>query len=159
MWTGSAWRPGAASRLWTQHALQSMSADLALRYGAGARIVFAAGPAAPALQRLCGAAGAVRVVASRRHEPAMRAADERTAATLEASGIQVRSGRAWRGALCAVAGWWRPSCVRPARTLLSKDACMHACACGQGWYVGGCARRLWTGTVAGCGSLTAITDR
>eukprot|EP00892_Ulva_mutabilis_P003954 jgi/Ulvmu1/1930/UM012_0090.1 len=89
VWTGSSWRPGQASLLWTQHALESMSADLTLRYGAAARIVYARGPAADALPRLCAVAGAARVVASRRHEPAMRAADARTEATLEAAGIQV----------------------------------------------------------------------
>ena len=67
-----------------------MSDDLTLRYGAAARIVFAHGPAAPALQALCGAARAARVVANRRHEPAMTAADERTAAALQAAGIEVR---------------------------------------------------------------------
>lgn len=67
-----------------------MSDDLALRYGGPARIVFAHGPAAPALQALCGAAGAARVVANRRHEPAMTAADGRTAAALQAAGIEVR---------------------------------------------------------------------
>lgn len=43
------WRPGAASLLWVECALQSLSSDLVLRYGAGAAIVFKQGPYLQAL--------------------------------------------------------------------------------------------------------------
>lgn len=89
VWTGTSWRPGAASRLWAHHALQSMSDDLALRYGDAARIVYAHGPAAAALQSLCAAVRAALVVANRRHEPAMVAADAATTAALLTADIQV----------------------------------------------------------------------
>lgn len=89
MWAGTSWRPGAASRLWAHHALHSMSNDLALRYGDAARVVYAPGPAAAALRSLCSAVGAARVVANRRHEPAMVAADAATEAALLAADVQV----------------------------------------------------------------------
>jgi hypothetical protein len=46
------WRPGGASLLWAAAALQSLSADLKSRYGAGAAIVFRQGPYAAALQEV-----------------------------------------------------------------------------------------------------------
>lgn len=43
------WRPGAASLLWVDCALQSLSGDLRLRYGPGAALVFKHGPYLQAL--------------------------------------------------------------------------------------------------------------
>jgi hypothetical protein len=59
------WRPGAASRLWQQCALASLSRDLVSRYGVGAAIIFRPGPYAQALAQVrcarllavCGFAG------------------------------------------------------------------------------------------------------
>jgi len=43
------WRPGGASLLWAQCALQSLSSDLVSRYGAGAGLVYKPGPYTQAL--------------------------------------------------------------------------------------------------------------
>ena len=48
------WRPGCASLLWMQCALQSLSTDLVARYGAGAGIVFKQGPYVQALSEVGG---------------------------------------------------------------------------------------------------------
>lgn len=46
------WRPGAASLLWLQCALASLSADLVSRYGAGAAILYRPGPYTQALSEV-----------------------------------------------------------------------------------------------------------
>jgi hypothetical protein len=51
------WRPGAASLLWVECALQSLSADLVSRYGQGAALVFKQGPY---LQALSGVSVSIR---------------------------------------------------------------------------------------------------
>jgi DNA photolyase len=91
VWTGEAWRPGGASLLWVQQALESMSADLQARYGHGARIAFIrSDTAAEALLPLCKELSVSHVTANLRHEPQMRAADEQTSQQLHTAGIKVR---------------------------------------------------------------------
>lgn len=51
------WRPGAASLLWVECALQSLSADLRSRYGPGATLVFKHGPYLQALSAVGAALG------------------------------------------------------------------------------------------------------
>jgi hypothetical protein len=43
------WRPGAASLLWLQSALASLSTDLVSKYGKGAAIIYRHGPYSQAL--------------------------------------------------------------------------------------------------------------
>ena len=63
---GTSWRPGGACRVWQQAALAAMDADLARRYGPGARILFRRGPALPALQAAAAGLGAGAVYFNRR---------------------------------------------------------------------------------------------
>ena len=52
--------------MWIEEALRSLDADLAARYGPGARIVFRRGPVLDALQAVLVAAGAGAVFFNRR---------------------------------------------------------------------------------------------
>jgi deoxyribodipyrimidine photolyase len=90
VWTGEAWRPGGASRLWQRDALQAFDASLQGRYGPGARIINLPGPSAPALMALCGSLKVGAVYANWRHEPAQEASDAETVAALKAEGLEVR---------------------------------------------------------------------
>jgi hypothetical protein len=53
-WSVCSWRPGGASLLWVECALQSLSTDLVSRYGPGASIVYKHGPYAQALTEVRG---------------------------------------------------------------------------------------------------------
>jgi hypothetical protein len=63
---GTSWRPGGACLVWIQAALASLDADLAARYGPGARVVYQKGPALEALQRLAAAVNAGAVYFNKR---------------------------------------------------------------------------------------------
>lgn len=67
MHAGTSWQPGGACLVWIQAALASLDADLAARYGPGARLVYQRGPALDALQRLAAAVSAGAVYFNRRH--------------------------------------------------------------------------------------------
>jgi deoxyribodipyrimidine photolyase len=94
VWHGEQWRPGAASRLWQHDALAAFDASLQSKYGKHARISYLRGPSAPALAQLCERWKVGAVFCNRRHEPAMAAADDATAAELQAIDVQVRLTRA-----------------------------------------------------------------
>lgn len=81
------WRPGAASLLWVECALQSLSTDLRSRYGPGASLVFKHGPYLQALSAVGAALGFLPSAAfgggqrfssptlcARRHQPLTAAA-------------------------------------------------------------------------------------
>ena len=91
-------RPGAASRLWMHHALQSMDTDLRARYGRGAGIAFlnsrsagsdGSGSLGGTLKSLVQELRVGWVVANRRHEPAMAAVDDRCESALTSVGVKV----------------------------------------------------------------------
>jgi deoxyribodipyrimidine photolyase len=67
---GTSWRPGRASLVWLEGALQALDSELRERYGPGAGIVYCRGPYLEELRRVADAAGAGAVYYSRRHEPA-----------------------------------------------------------------------------------------
>lgn len=63
---GTSWRPGGACLVWIEAALASMDADLAARYGHGARIVFRRGAYLQELSAVAAAVDAGAVYYNRR---------------------------------------------------------------------------------------------
>ncbi len=82
------WPPGAASRWWLHHSLQSLDSELRRR---GSRLLLARGQALTALRRLIVGTGARTVFWNRRYEPAAAQRDEFVRRALEADGIAVRT--------------------------------------------------------------------
>jgi deoxyribodipyrimidine photo-lyase len=83
-----AWKPGGASRWWLHHALASLGKDLG---GLGSRLVLASGDSLQTLLRIARATDAGAVFWNRRHEPLIRARDERVKKELIAAGVEAKS--------------------------------------------------------------------
>ncbi|HWL63123.1 MAG TPA: deoxyribodipyrimidine photo-lyase [Steroidobacteraceae bacterium] len=85
------WQPGAASRWWLHHSLNSLAADIAAR--GGELLVRASGEqgALQLLQQLLRETGADGVCWNRRYEPAAIARDQHIKHTLRAAGLWVES--------------------------------------------------------------------
>ncbi len=79
-----AWPPGAASRWWLHHSLQSLAADLG-------GLVIRRGPSLNALRQLVKETGATAVFWNRRYEPVVIARDTKVKQALLADGLQVES--------------------------------------------------------------------
>lgn len=82
------WPPGAASRWWIHHSLQSLSADLEHR---GSGLVLRRGPTLDAIRKILKESGARAVFWNRRVEPALRLRDIGIKKELEADGILVET--------------------------------------------------------------------
>jgi deoxyribodipyrimidine photo-lyase len=82
------WAPGAASRWWLHHSLQSLDESLRAR---GSRLVMARGGSLGVLRRLAKRTGAKAVYWNRRYEPAAVERDRAVEASLMRSGIDARS--------------------------------------------------------------------
>jgi len=82
------WPDGGAARWWLRVNLQVLDAQLR---ELGSRLVYARGPALPALQRLCAESGADAVFWNRRYEPAAMQRDRALKDTLRASGLLAES--------------------------------------------------------------------
>ncbi len=86
--TGSAWAPGAASRLWLHLSLGALDAELRR---VGSRLTLRRGPEVGALVALAREVGAGAIFWNRRHEPAGVAIDARAQAALRAAGLEAES--------------------------------------------------------------------
>ena len=82
------WAPGAASRWWLHHSLQSLDDDLKRR---GSRLIVAAGDSKAVLQTLIERFRVNRVVWNRRYEPAVVERDRDIKQILHAQGVRVDS--------------------------------------------------------------------
>lgn len=82
----SDWAPGAASRWWLHHSLESLDAALRQR---GSRLIVRKGKASRILSQLAKTAGADSIYWCRRHEPAVRRRDEALAKQLVRDGLEV----------------------------------------------------------------------
>jgi len=80
------WMPGAASRWWLHHALQTLAGRLADR---GAALHLAQGSSLAALRNAARAVGAAAIYAQRLYEPAAAERDRRVAGALQRDGIPV----------------------------------------------------------------------
>lgn len=80
------WPPGAASRWWLHHSLESLDAQLRER---GNQLVVRRGPTIEALQSLAKATGADTVYWNRRYEPAVVRRDADVLRALKNDGVQV----------------------------------------------------------------------
>jgi deoxyribodipyrimidine photo-lyase len=79
-----AWPPGAASRWWLHHSLQSLASDLG-------GLVIRRGPSLDALRQLVKETGATAVFWNRRYEPALIARDTKVKQALLADGLKIES--------------------------------------------------------------------
>lgn len=84
----SPWMPGAASRWWLHHSLAKLDTSLRKR---GSRLILRQGNSAEVLASLVHEMGASAVYWNRVYEPATIERDKRVQASLESSGIEVRS--------------------------------------------------------------------
>ncbi len=82
------WPPGAASRWWLHHSLESFQAEL---QRLGSRLVLTKGPAAAALRRVAHAAGARLIVWNRLYEPHIQARDRQVEQALQEAGYETAS--------------------------------------------------------------------
>ena len=82
------WAPGAASKWWLHHSLNSLGTDLRRL---GTELVLRRGAAQDVLLRLLRETGARRVLWNRRYEPYARARDEKVKTTLQAAGYETES--------------------------------------------------------------------
>ncbi len=82
------WAPGAASRWWLHHSLESLGRDLAAR---GSRLILRRGPSAAVLDELIAETGAAGVYWNRRYEPAPIARDAGIKKSLETRGLVAKS--------------------------------------------------------------------
>lgn len=82
------WAPGAASRWWLHHSLQSLEASLRER---GSRLLVRRGPSEAVLTALLAQTGATAVYWNRRYEPAVIARDKTIKAELSRAGVEVKS--------------------------------------------------------------------
>jgi deoxyribodipyrimidine photo-lyase len=82
------WAPGAASRWWLHHSLNSLDAELKR---ARAGLVIRRGPTLAALRMLIAQTNASAVYFNRRYEPAAVERDARVAGSLTADGVRVES--------------------------------------------------------------------
>ncbi len=80
------WPPGAASRVWLHHSLQSLATELGRL---DSRLVVRSGDTVAVLQALCRETGADTVYCHRRHEPAARKLGQRLQTVLGSAGIDV----------------------------------------------------------------------
>lgn len=81
------WPPGAASRWWLHHSLQSLDRSLRER---GSRLIVCRGSSLAALRSLIAASGADAVFWNRRYEPSARERDRDAQDRLAAEGVAVR---------------------------------------------------------------------
>ncbi len=82
------WQPGAASRWWLHHSLESLAARLAK---AGAPLLIRRGPTLEALRTLAKESGATHVAWNRRYEPAVIKRDTGVKKALAADGLTAES--------------------------------------------------------------------
>jgi len=82
------WEPGAASRWWLHHSLETLAAALAK---AGAPLVIRRGPSAAAVAAVAKEFAATHVVWNRRYEPAVVARDTVIKKALTDAGLEVES--------------------------------------------------------------------
>ncbi len=82
-----AWAPGAASRVWLHHGLNTFRKALAK---SNVPFVIREGDSVQELRKLVVATGADQVVWNRRYEPALRATDERVKQVLADDGVEVQ---------------------------------------------------------------------
>ncbi len=83
----ASWAPGAASRWWLHHSLESLDRSL---QRLGSRLIVRQGPSVEVLRGLAKETGAEAVFLNRRHEPALDARDAAVVKELMAAGIAVR---------------------------------------------------------------------
>lgn len=81
-------RPGAASRWWLHHSLESLQASVAER---GSKLILRSGPSIEVLRDLILESKSDAVYWNRRYEPQARASDEKIKATLAKEGVEVVS--------------------------------------------------------------------
>ncbi len=82
------WAPGAASRWWLHHSLNSLSVDLA---GRRSRLIVRMGPSLSVLQELIAQTGATAIFWNRRYEPAALARDQKIEQTLKKMGLTIET--------------------------------------------------------------------
>lgn len=101
------WAPGAASRWWLHHGLESLQGALATQ---GASLHVASGNALESLRSLIQAAGASAVYWCRHYEPASIARDTKLKAALREDGIAVHShaGNVWNEPWALATGEGKP---------------------------------------------------
>ncbi|MEJ2247072.1 MAG: deoxyribodipyrimidine photo-lyase [Acidobacteriota bacterium] len=80
------WPPGAASRWWLHHSLQSLDTELRR---SGSSLILRKGPVLKSLQSLIRESGARAVFWNRRYEPVLRARDAHIQKTLQSEGLRV----------------------------------------------------------------------
>ncbi len=81
------WAPGAASRWWLHHTLESLESSLKKQ---GSRLIVRRGPAANALVSAARECGAAALSWNRRYEPSARAVEKRVEEGARAAGLEVR---------------------------------------------------------------------
>jgi deoxyribodipyrimidine photo-lyase len=82
------WPPGAASRWWLHHSLESLRGRLA---SGGSRLILRRGPTLHTLQQVISETGAKAVFWNRRYEPAVAVRDAAVSSSLRAAGICVET--------------------------------------------------------------------
>lgn len=82
------WAPGAASRWWLHHSLESLSADLAKN---GLKLIIRSGSSLAVLKDIVRQSGASQVFWGRRYEPAAIARDAKIKALLSKEGVKTQS--------------------------------------------------------------------
>jgi deoxyribodipyrimidine photo-lyase len=82
------WAPGAASKVWLHHALESLAGELEKR---GGRVLIRAGVTGEVLHELVTSSGAGAIFWNRRYEPNLRALDAGLKLELRAEGLEVET--------------------------------------------------------------------
>jgi deoxyribodipyrimidine photo-lyase len=82
------WQPGAASRWWLHHSLESLARGLAER---GTRLILRRGPTLPALQQLIAETGADAVMWNRLYEPSIIRRDIAIKESLKSASVRAQS--------------------------------------------------------------------
>ncbi|MGB0185108.1 MAG: deoxyribodipyrimidine photo-lyase, partial [Opitutales bacterium] len=82
------WAPGAASKVWLHHALESLSVELSKH---GGRLLIRQGATSEVLQEVVTSSGAGAIFWNRRYEPKLRALDAELKLELRAEGLEVET--------------------------------------------------------------------